>query len=790
MRQPPDLNRSRAGWRRGGLGASLLLLVGVGLSSADSIAKLVYSHRQLERTYQVLRQIDRVDGAIKDSELGRRGYLINQDEDFLRVFRSSLQTASVTLNELQALTADDQAQQQRIQAVRGLIQQHFSDLRQSVGIHRSAPRELQTQTALTRQGEQVQVKIQLLLSEMTNAEQLLLQQRAETGDLSLQTTRLINWLGYGLSFGLLTLIFYLLEQEIQQRRATEQASLLLLAETTDLYNNAPCGYHSLDRNGRFVQINDTELKWLGYERSELLGQPFVQLLSPESQTVFQTQFSEFVTQGQLKNLELLISRKDGSTLPVSLSATAVRSQSGFIMSRASLFDLSDLKQAEAALRLSEATFRSLSEFAPIGIFMTNAAGQIIYSNMQAQKICGYSQSESLGYGWTQLVHPDDLHRIIEQWQDHTRQTSTHQTSATDLRYLHRDGTVRYGCVRTAPILDAQAVRVAYVGTIEDITESRAIAQMKSEFVSIVSHELRTPLTAIRGSLGLLAGGIYDQKPEKGRRMVQVAAEQTDRLVRLINDILDFQRLESGKIMLEMQCCDAESLVLQSVEAMRPCAEEQQIGLCMNVSPLPIWAHPDSILQTLTNLISNAVKFSSAGRTICISVELMSQATDALASRNAPQASLQRSGPLRPLCGCDAAPPAGEPREPRASHASNARSNPPPADLPADYALFSIQDEGRGIPAELLEKVFEQFQQVDASDSRLKGGTGLGLAICRKIVEQHGGQIWVESLLGQGSIFYFTVPLFGASRPTEAASSPALGALGKLDAINAANAANA
>jgi len=723
LNSPPPKGPS---WRRGGLGAALLLLVGVGISSYGSIRDLVHNQHNLEQTYQVLRKIDRVDGGIKDSELGRRGYLINQDEDFLLVFRTGLQTGDVALNELQQLTVDEPAQQQRIQAIRLLIQQRFSDLRQSVGIHRKFPHDQETQAELTVQGEQVQSKIQLLLTEMSNEEQLLLQRRRDTVNASLQSARLINWLGYGLSFGLLTLIFYLLEQEIQQRRAAEQATQQSMTETADLYNNAPCGYHSLDRDGCFVQINDTELNWLGYQRSELLGQPFVTLLTAESQAKFQTQFTQFVEQGQLKNLELEIICKDGSMLPVNLNSTAIRNASGsFIMSRASLFDLSDLKQAESALRISEATFRSLSEFAPIGIFMTNAAGQIIYSNAQIQAMSGYPLAESLGYGWTQFIHPDDLRWILEQWQ--SDQAVQGNSTYDDVRYLHQDGTIRYSSVRTAPILDATGARVAYVGTIEDITESRVVAQMKTEFVSIVSHELRTPLTAIRGSLGMLAGGVYDQKPEKGRRMVQVAAEQTDRLVRLINDILDFQRLDSGKMPLVMQSCEAESLLQQAVEAMRPSAEEQQLHLCLTAQPIQIWAHPDSIVQTLTNLISNAIKFSSPGKTIHLAVEI-----DAVAARF-------------PHPGSDGSD---------GSHAANL----------AEFARFTVRDHGRGIPPESLEKVFEQFQQVDASDSRLKGGTGLGLAICRKIVEQHGGKIWVESVLGEGSLFGFTVPLHQANSP--------------------------
>jgi signal transduction histidine kinase len=260
-----------------------------------------------------------------------------------------------------------------------------------------------------------------------------------------------------------------------------------------------------------------------------------------------------------------------------------------------------------------------------------------------------------------------------------------------------------------------------MGTIEDITERRKIDRLKNEFISIVSHELRTPLTAIRGSLGLILRGVYDKKPEKKQRMIEIAAEQSDRLVRLVNDILDLQRLESGSMRLDLQVGDAAALMQQSVDLMRTYAEENQIQLTVTPLPVSIWAAPDSIVQTLTNLLSNAIKFSKPGGKVWVSAKVETE-----------ELKTQPKGMKL-----------GE----------NQFSFP--------SVCFSIQDQGRGVPSDKLETIFERFQQVDASDSREKGGTGLGLAICRKIIEQHGGRIWVESVLGEGSTFYFTLPLVEA-----------------------------
>ena len=223
--------------------------------------------------------------------------------------------------------------------------------------------------------------------------------------------------------------------------------------------------------------------------------------------------------------------------------------------------------------------------------------------------------------------------------------------------------------------------------------------MKDQFVSMVSHELRTPLTSIRASLGLLGSGFGGVLPEKGQRMLEIAVTNTDRLVRLINDILDTERLASGKAPMEKKQCSTAQLVKQATDVMKPMAEKAGISFSVASQDAELWADPDRIVQALTNLISNAIKFSSKGGRIWVAAERKE-----------------------------------------------------------DQMLFRVQDEGRGIPPDKLGILFERFQQVDSSDAREKGGSGLGLSISRSIVEQHNGKIWVESIVGKGSTFFFTIPL--------------------------------
>jgi signal transduction histidine kinase len=295
-------------------------------------------------------------------------------------------------------------------------------------------------------------------------------------------------------------------------------------------------------------------------------------------------------------------------------------------------------------------------------------------------------------------------------------------------FCRRDGSsVPVECVCT-PIQE-QGELVGAVVTFKDISERKAVERMKQEFVSTVSHELRTPLTSMRGALGLLASGLLVSQPQKAQRMLEIALSNTDRLVRLINDILDFERIESGKIAMDKKTCNVADLMVQAAETMQPMA--QKAGVTLSVVPvfghsqgIPLEADPDRILQTLTNLLSNAIKFSPAGSTVWLTGEIREEGA---ANRDCQGAPPDKNSLIHSCAGCPC-------------------------------VLIAVRDQGRGIPADKLESIFERFQQVDASDSRDKGGTGLGLAICRTIVQQHGGRIWAESVLGEGSTFYVSLPV--------------------------------
>ena len=663
--------------------------------------------------------------------------------------------------------------------------------------------------------------------------------------------------------------------DISDRKQAQEALQRYAAEIEDLYNHAPCGYHSLDADGNVIRINDTELNMLGYRREEIIEKHLTDFLTPDSLAIFQENFPRFKQNGSVHNLELNYIRKDGTILPVSLNATALKDEAGnYLMSRSTIFDISDRKQAEAALRQSEerlqlaleasgdglwdwkiptgevylsprwllmlgyevgeivanlntwesmihpddrpwvievlnnhlkdssityafdyrmrtksgewkwlanygkvvardeqgnplrmtGTHKDISdrkaseaeilnlnralEIAVVGISQIDLPGNFIQINPNYASMLGYQKEEIIGMDWQQTVHPDDREKTLAAYQE----MLANDKAEIEVRALRKNGSIFDQKIVMVKAYDQQQF-IGHYGFMKDVSDRREIERLKDEFVSIVSHELRTPLTSISGALDLLASGLLQAQPEEAQRMLAIAANNTERLVRLINDILDIERIESGKVSMTKQICQAENLMLQSVEVVQEMARNAEVTISVSPLKTTLWADPDRIIQVFTNLLSNAIKFSSPGSTVWLSGEIQSAGREEVGAGFTNPTVEARDISLNP------------PRAGFTNPTVEARdiSLTPPLQAttpssPSSYVLFKVTDTGRGIPADKLESIFEPFQQVDASDSRAKGGTGLGLAICRSILQLHGGYIWAESTSGEGSRFYFTLPV--------------------------------
>lgn len=363
-----------------------------------------------------------------------------------------------------------------------------------------------------------------------------------------------------------------------------------------------------------------------------------------------------------------------------------------------------------------------------GIYGVDAAGLITFVNPSGADALGYAAEDLLGRSAHDVFHApaeDGLAYPYEGCYIAEAIGSGINTFAEEDVYVRCDGSSFPVEITASPQLegppDDQVVRGAVV-VFRDVTERRDVDRMRNEFISVVSHELRTPLTSIRGSLGLLASGVLGELSPRARSMTSIALESSERLTRLINDFLDLERIEAGHRPMDIASIAAEELLSRAVTEMAGQARSTGVRLRVAPSAGRVLVDADRIVQTLTNLLSNAITFSTEGQTVVL----------------------------------DAAAEDGQ-------------------------VVFRVRDQGRGIPADQVESVFQRFDQVDSSDARQTGGTGLGLAICRGIVEGHGGRIWAESAPGSGTTVTFTLPAASRRGPGHHATSrhrPAGGRAGR------------
>lgn len=351
-----------------------------------------------------------------------------------------------------------------------------------------------------------------------------------------------------------------------------------------------------------------------------------------------------------------------------------------------------------SLRTSEETFRYAMENAPNGMALVTPRGRFTKVNAALCELFGYSEAELLATDFQSLTHPDDLQRdveivrrIIAGEQKHYRQ---------EKRYVHKSGRTVWAQVSATMVRNPDGTPSFFVSQIQDVSEQRELERVKSEFISTVSHELRTPLTSIRGSIGLILGTMANELPKNARSLLDIAQNNSDRLILLINDILDIDKVASGNMRFDMQEKPLAELTAAAVTANVAYAQKfgARIRLNTHDDRARIWIDSNRFTQVLSNLLSNAAKFSPAGAEIAVRTEAVGK---------------------------------------------NLR--------------VSITDRGPGIPESFRSHVFEKFSQGDSSNTRRSGGTGLGLHITRELVEHMGGRIGFETDAGRGTTFWVEFP---------------------------------
>lgn len=322
---------------------------------------------------------------------------------------------------------------------------------------------------------------------------------------------------------------------------------------------------------------------------------------------------------------------------------------------------------------------------------------IIYANPSFLKLSGYAVDEVIGRNCRFLQGDFRKQEAIEELRT---AIEVEKSITVVLKNFRKDGSLFWNELTVSPVHDKRGKLINFIGIQNDISARKEAEKRIQEFYSIVSHELRTPLTSIRTSLGLLEEGSGGELTEESEKIVEIALRNTDRLVRLVSDMLDFRKIESENLKLNFEQLSAQDVVERVIRELSSTAESHKITLQYDQeNGIEFSADRDRIIQILTNLTANAIKFSPKMSVVKI------------------EAKHGREG----------------------------------------FIKFSVTDTGPGIPRSEFGKLFKKFQQVDSSDTRRAGGTGLGLNISKSLVELHGGNIGVDSKLGHGSTFWFEIP---------------------------------
>ena len=514
--------------------------------------------------------------------------------------------------------------------------------------------------------------------------------------------------------------YRLLEVESANHQAARFEAQRSAAEVQDLYDNAPCGYHSLDENGVFLRINETELHWLGLDREETIGKlSFRDVVTTESQRIFDEQFPAFKKDGLVQDLEVNMVRRDGGTMTVLLSATAICDTDGrYVSSRSTVFDITQRRRNEyetARLRERYAAFVEASSM----VLYTLDANGLGTSNSAAaewESVTGQARHADDVMWWLDSVHPDDRVRVQVAFE---RAIATRTGFDIEMRVRCVSGASRVYASRAVPIYERDGSFREWVGTLTDVTD-RAEAERQvrdlnvllesqlkelhaanaelDAFAYSVSHDLRAPLRAIDGFSRILAEDCAANLGPDGLEHIVTIRENTVRMGNLIDDLLAFSRL--GRTKLAVENVDAQALVRYVLDNLTSDRDARRARVVLGELP-PCLADPDLLKQVFENLIANALKYSG--------------------KRDDPVIEI---GSVPPEC-------------------------------PGDEVVYFVRDNGVGFDMRYVDKLFGVFQRLHRSEDY--PGTGVGLAIVHRIVTRHGGRAWADGAVNAGATFFFSIP---------------------------------
>ena len=733
-----------------------LVFLGLFAVSMVVIAALVaYQHalrlielgQQVAHTYEVLAELEATESQIRDVETAQRGYVIIH-EDFLGPFNEALEKISGRIHQLDSLTSSDSpSQRENVNRLLSELKSEIAFADRVVSERSHGKINLALQDIESGRGNRFTERIRDCIKDMRVEERRLLALR--TGSLNDSNTQMIMTvalLGI-ISLGLLLLLLfsvnmYLAERGRIQGMSTAQYDVArAIAEAHDVNS-------TIERVLKSICVNllwDAGACW----REDPAGSDLICTVFWHSGAIKPDSLYPGTDSLKLPaNTDLpgkvwancealwLTDLRQIESSPRTLRAAEAGMSTGFVIpiiisgKVSAVFELFSIRRREPDGRLletldticsqlgqyihrrrfedrlvaSQARLNAILANMAEAVIVVDMSGRVTECNPAAEKIFGAAILNGSVHDWTESCGIFDARkRYNYPVKDLPIFQAIKGASVDGEEMFIRNNAVLKGIWVSAtgrPLKDDEGRLIGGIMVLGDISERKLAEKRVSEFYSTVSHELRTPLTSIRASLGLMQGGVAGELSDMAKQLVDIGREECDRLIRLINDILDIRKIEAGKMTLKLNEVKPAQLLQVAMEGMKSLADEMGIELAAShFAPGLVTCDEDRILQVLTNLISNAIKFSPSGRNVSVNTEWVD----------------------------------------------------------SEWLRFSIADRGAGIPPELVPRLFQKFQQLDQSDTRSRGGTGLGLAICKAIVDEHHGRIGVQTELGEGSTFFFELP---------------------------------
>ena len=546
-----------------------------------------------------------------------------------------------------------------------------------------------------------------------------------------------------------------LEMQNEELRRTQVQLEESRSRYSDLYDFAPIGYFVFDSNGLILEVNLSGATLLGVERSYLVKKPFFSYISRDERNLFYLHRKKSLETKTKQTCEIRLVRKDGRQLYALLDTVAIEnSKDNSIHFRTTVTDITEGKDAEEKLENLTTTLKQ--NIQKIQLDESRLQALLILNQLKeasTQELIDFVLEEAVKLtksknGYLKIIHKDQTIMTIHSWSMNKMKQSVYveKTGLLSEKIQPKEAVVIADSVNVSPFKsgkyeelgevtrhidisvadDEQIVATAGVGNKTEeyddsdtrqlilllqgmwklmqrklaVEQLKKTMEAKSQFVSMASHELRTPLTSIKEGIRLVLQGKSSQLDDKQKKFLGLAQRNVDRLARLINNVLDFQKLDSGKIDFDIQENDANEVVREIKETTATLANDKKLSLITELDEsLPIVKfNRDKIMQVLMNLVNNAIKFTDQGGVTITSAK------------------------------------------------------------EGNTIRISVQDTGPGIKEEDLPRLFHEFEQLTDISNRKPGGSGLGLVISKKIIERHNGKIWAESEYGKGTTFHFVLPV--------------------------------